>query len=775
MKRFWMYGVVPFLLAGCGLQKEAESHTAVSEERALVQTPLIPKLFSYETTSGATAYAVELPQGEGRASRLARLNGCTEANARRLFRIYADPITLIRDSPWQGQLNDPSTLVLSCPDTTASGARVFVESLTLGSSYLEYSQGSGTDAGQPSSFLVIPNRCGELIFHFQVPQRAAQQETSREPPPATGERIYLSCKRDRPVEYSGWELNAAYVRSLDRYVYVLTRGASTVLLDAVDGLTVTDLQWDDAKRVEVQDRLRELFMIPDSVSSGWTGELKYQDVAGRPLFDFCVDHCGTDFKPAHKKVVDGAISCLQGELGTGESCTYATPFTYEERQQLDGTIRRGAQLSTGELVFPACGGATETWQKHLGFTHGTSTAASWLGEMKAAYGTGTPPSSSSPALALPCIQEQTTCRINLSQLILDEIDLSKLELSSELERAVRTRQCPSGPEALEVVIGPEAVLRDTPFRVDASTLPSSLKTLRIGGEAGARSVLLVAEPRCGTGAALCTAAVPAIQVEGDLEVELRYLDMRPIPPTTPVASRPALARVAVRARGGTGQKLMLRLRDADIGDATRTYPFYAGVDIAGGSLALYNSDVLAFTSAVEAEQGTVSIVSWPQTGQLKLVSLAHANPSSGILIDLDGRSLSGTVDRFRALTLKPGTQTFIGGATLQGPVGILWSGIPRPEGEDALWSKLTTFSKGLPSTSTLFRTEATMLRVRTAGRLVFDAASVSSFAYVVRCPAQASGEQALVQFVVPQPMTDIRYPKASPGACQLEAPWLGTP
>lgn len=775
MKRFWMYGVVPFLLAGCGLQEEAESHTAVSEERALAQTPLIPKLFSYETTSGATAYAVELPQGEGRASRLARLNGCTEANARRLFRIYADPITLIRGSPWDGQLDAPSTLVLSCPDTTASGARVFVESLTLGSSYLEYSQGSGTDAGQPSSFLVIPNRCGELIFHFQVPQRAAQQETSREPPPATGERIYLSCKRDRPVEYSGWELDTAYARSLERYVYVLTRGASTILLDAVDGLTVTDLQWDDAKRVEVQDRLRELFMIPDSVSSGWTGELKYQDVAGRPLFDFCVDHCGTDFKPAHKKVVDGAISCLQGELGAGESCTYATPFTYEERQQLDGTIRRGAQLSTGELVFPACGGATETWQKHLGFTNGTSATSTWMGELKAAYGTGTPPSSSSPALALPCIQEQTTCRIDLSQLILDEIDLSKLELSSELERAVRTRQCSSGPEALEVVIGPEAVLRDTPFRVDASTLPSSLKTLRIGGEAGARSVLLVAEPRCGTGAALCTAAVPAIQVEGDLEVELRYLDMRPIPPTTPVASRPALARVAVRARGGTGQKLMLRLRDADIGDATRAYPFYAGVDIAGGSLALYNSDVLAFTSAVEAEQGTVSIVSWPQTGQLKLVSLAHANPSSGILIDLDGRSLSGTVDRFRALTLKPGAQAFIGGATLQGPVGILWSGIPQPGGEDALWSKLTTFSKGLPSTSTLFRTEATMLRVRSAGRLVFDAASVSSFAYVVRCPAQASGEQALVQFVVPQPMTDIRYPKASPGACQLEAPWLGTP
>ncbi|WP_257450583.1 hypothetical protein [Archangium lipolyticum] len=773
-----MYGVVPFLLAGCGLQGEAESHTTVSEARALAQAPLVPSLFSYETTSGATAYAVELPQGEGRASRFARLNGCTEANARRLFRIYADPITPLDESPWKNQLDYPSTLVLSCPDTTASGARVFVESLTLGSSYLEYLQGSGTDAGQPSSFLVIPNRCGELIFHFQVPQRAAQQETSREPPPATGERIYLSCKRDRPVEYSGWELDTAYVRSLGwggRYVYVLTRGASTVLLDAVDGLPVTDLQWDDAKLAEVQDRLRALFMIPESVPSSWAGELEYQDVAGRPLFDFCVDHCGADFKPAHKKVVDGAISCLQGELGAGESCTYATPFTYEERQQLDGTIRRGAQLPTGELVFPSCGGATETWQKHLGFTHDTAVTSSWLGQLKAAYGTGTPSSPSTPQLALPCLQEQKTCRIDLSQVILDGIDLSEIELSRELERAIRARQCASGPEALEVVLGPEAILSDAPFRVDASTLPSSLKTLRLGGEAGARTALLVSEPRCGTGATPCTAAVPAIQVEGDLEVELRYLDMRPIPPTTPVASRPALARVAVRARGGTGQKLMLRLRDADIGDVTRAYPFYAGVDIAGGSLVLYNSDVLAFTSAVEAEQGTVSIVSWPQTGQLKLVSLAHANPSSGILIDLDGRSLSGTVDRFRALTLKPGAQAFIGGATLQGPVGILWSGIPRPGGEDALWSKRTTFSKGLPSTSTLFRTEATMLRVRTAGRLVFDAASVSNFAYVVRCPAQASGEQALVQFVVPQPMTDIRYLTASPGACQVQAPWLGAP
>jgi len=776
MKLSWMGLMLGVLWVACGApgDEPRQPEQRVMEPRGF-EAPG-PRLFQYRETSGSTSkllFAVELPQPEG-SVRLARLEGCTaEEKVRELFGLHQSPIPE-RNDP---RVNDPSTLVLSCPDTIPQDARVFAEPHGMGVSALRSSTADPARPGSHETYLVIPNRCADLIRHFGISARVHRQRRQEPAGSETGpapeaERIALSCGTEKPRSpYTGWQVHLAdtTLGGFDFGPLVLLRRDNVALaLVSLDGLPLSAM--DDEAREEKLRRLRGLFSVPDDVPS--TLDLPLMSDApelAQPLFDLCLERCeDPQWSPSHKHLVNGELSCLSGESGPDGTCAHPAPLVLEEKLQLDGSVRKQARTPVGVLGLASCGTTAETWERRLGFERSVETG-SWLETRRARFREKPEPPA---ALELPCLKEPPTCR--LQRPFPEAVDLSKLSLSDAVKRG-----CEVGDQVLELVLGEGAVINGRAFTVSQRELPPAMKTVRLSGRPGAPSLLQVAQPPCGFTGSACKRAQPALLIQGDLEVELSNLKLVPTPPSRAAepgtSAPPPLARIALQAEGGAEKQLRLSLRQVDIG-SNEPAPFYKGLQFSGGSLVLFNTNVRAFTNALSAEQAQVSVSATPPRQgpeqplqpRFELASLAQPGlTSDSPLEDLAGDSLAGSVVHFRALSLSARSQAFLAGMRVRGPLNVFWADDRTTPEEPGLLSLDTLFTNG----SGRFPEESVTLSVRGRGLLRFEAPEIRDVATVLECAPR------LVPHVVldaPAFGDDIRFPPRPGCMPEMAFPWPHT-
>jgi hypothetical protein len=228
-----------------------------------------------------------------------------------------------------------------------------------------------------------------------------------------------------------------------------------------------------------------------------------------------------------------------------------------------------------------------------------------------------------------------------------------------------------------------------------------------------------------------------------------------------------VSRIGIDAAGGATRALDLKLRDVHIGDVAQG-PFYKGIVFRNGALALYGSDVRAFTHAVKVDGGTVSIAAYPGSTTYEIASLAQLGLQSGQLRDLRGGSLTGTIDNFRALTLGPNVQAFLAHVTVSGPSGISWVNDRLDYTERGLWSIDTKFTNG----SDHFENESLMLSAVGRGRLYFFMPTITHVGTELYCPSRPWTPNANlvpeVVFDLPE-VHDITYAPQR-GLCTFDSP-----
>jgi hypothetical protein len=767
MRRTWPYWMMAMALPACGGESGNETGTpaeATAQAASAVTAVAPPKLYSYLVSGDVTEtrYAVELAQPQG-AARLARLEGCRlEADVRGLFGLLTSPIAPLDAA--DPRLTDPETPIIACPDRIASDARVYVEPNVNGASYLEYRMGAGGGVDAPS--FVIPNRCVALMKHFRVPERArAAVAKPTEPPPAAAPRIRLSCANERPRNpYTGWQVHTAWAFNLDYRAFVLVqKGDASFLVDAIDGTTfnATTLS-QDSQATAVVAKLRKLFAVPNEVESRETVLDGNAPELARPLLDVCVGRCGDpSWIPAHKHVSSGGLACASGTFDPAtEECIGASAPSVIEASMLDGSTRRIGTLGATAFSLGACG-AAETWERHLGFTVQPEVAP-WIRAMEDRYDEGA--TQGMPALDLPCLVDVPTCRIAVR----DGQDLSTTVLADLAPRA-----CKKGESVLEITLAKRAQLTDRPFAIEASTLPASVKTVRVRGLRGEPTTVLVAQPRCGFNNTPCTEPKAAFAITGDLRVEIESLKLLPAaPPSGATAAAAPLARTAIEAISGPRRDLTVQIRDVQIGDRAMA-PFWKGIRFSGGSLVVYDSNVRAFTDALQATEGKVAVVSWPMAQAYEVAALAQDGLTSGQLRDLRGRSIAGSAANFRALAFDANVQAVLVNMNVRGPNDVAWTNDRKDGTDEGLLAINTSFANG----SDFFPRESLMLSVQGRGYLRFRAPIVSGMGNVIACPSRPfpTSPEIVPRIVLDVPSFERIAHDFNPGICTVESPWMWTP
>ncbi|WP_437725915.1 hypothetical protein [Sorangium sp. So ce861] len=733
---------------------------AMTSEHALLAGR--PTLFRYRAIGGAGSemrYAAELPQEDGMTI-LLRLEGCLEERVvRELFGVRRSAIAERTDVVF-----DATTPMIACPDRIAADANVYAEPRTQGLSRLEYRlDGEPPEAG-PGRYFVIPNRCGGLMNHLGIAERAR-----RAPAPPLGSPgwtpepgatpIELSCANERATEpYDGWEVHSAWLPSVEfRWMVLVKKGDTSFFVESLDGRPYNDLT--DAERESGLAGLRRLLAVPTSSESTDVVPEDEEIRPDMPFFDVCLSRCGAaDWVPAHKVLRDGYLECESGSLdpSTG-GCVDGERRGYTDRLELNGTTSRRAPLGGVVLDLPLCT-AGETWERHLGLT-GHDGGGTWLTRLIAAYNAGKSEGAAPPSVSLPCLVPDRTCSVTLRE----GADLSTTTV------ATLTRNCAVDAEALEVRVGKGATLSRQPFTLDAAVLPATMRRVRMVGVPEG-SIISVAQPTCGFGTgAPCTEAQPAISVQGDLTVDLEHLRLVSRPPTGGTAGPPKpLARVGVQAAGSAARGLVLRVRDVVIGGDTAPV-FYKGIVFSGGTLALHSSSVRAFTDGVSVDRARVSIVSWPVAGAHTIESLAQPGLTADDLVDLRGAWIGGSVANFRALTLSADVQAFVVGMRVSGPMAVAWSDDRAAWPEDGLLAVDSTFT----SAPGYFDRESVMLSVTGRSQLNFVNTRVANFGHVLRCPSRLSGGTARIIFDRPE-FDEITYGLRQ-GACTFESATLWDP
>ncbi|WP_437672668.1 hypothetical protein [Sorangium sp. So ce131] len=760
MRRILMLALVPVIAGGCaGVDGwEGAGEEAESSERAAVTAA--PRLLQYRQISDGvseTRYLAELPQDSGEKV-LLRLAGCREEGVvREMFGLRQSAI-----AEWTGAV-DEAWPEIACPDRIATDAGVYAEPRTLGTSLLEYRITGETPAAGPGRYFVIQNRCAGLMTHLDIPGRARRAPavplgTPTWTPPAGATPIRLSCANERPqTTYEGWEVHTAFVPSLEfRTMLIVKKGNTSFFVESLDGQPYNDVV-DDAERARKLDGLRALLGVP-STSASLDDVVEDELIEeGHPFFDVCLDRCADpDWVPSHKVVREGYLECESGALDpeTG-GCVEGARREVTDRLELDGTTSRRAPLGDVVLDLEVCS-ASETWERRLGLARRADAGETWMQRLTAAYNAGKSAAEAAPpaSVALPCIAPTRTCTATLRDLS----DLSSTTLAS------LTRSCRAGDEALEIRLGKRATLTRQAFTIDAAALPAGMRAVRLVGDAE-RTTVTVSPPVCGFGTTTaCTDPQPAIVVQGDLTLDVEHLRLVSRAATTGAAGAPPapLARIAVQATGSSARGLVLRARDVHVvGDDTPA--FYKGIVFSGGSLALYNSSVRAYTDAVSVDRGRVATVSWPVAGAYAIESLAQPGIPSASLVDLRGRWLGGSAANFRALALNADVQAFVVGMRVAGPTAVSWSDDRAVWPEDGLLAVDGDFT----SAAGYFARESVMLSVSGRGQLSFVAPRVTDFAHVLRCPTTLSGGTARITFDRPE-FQDITYALRQ-GACTFES------
>ncbi|MGK3998628.1 hypothetical protein [Sorangium sp. So ce1024] len=759
--RRWLWALVPVVASACGDAGELDTQeTATTSAQALLAAK--PTLFRYRAIGAAGSemrYAAELPQEDG-TTVLLRLEGCLDERAvRELFGVRRSAIAERTDV-----VIDAAAPMIACPDRIAPDANVYAEPRTQGLSRLEYRlDGEPPEAG-PGRYLVIPNRCGGLMKHLGIAERAR-----RAPAPPLGSPgwtpepgatpIQLSCANERATEpYDGWEVHSAWLPSVEfRWMLLVKKGDTSFFVESLDGRPYNDLT--DAERERGLAALRTLLAVPSSWQSTDVVPEDAEIEPDMPFFDVCLDRCGAaGWIPAHKVLRDGYLECESGALdpGTG-GCLDGARRGYTERLELDGTTSRRAPLGGVILDLPLCT-AGETWERRFGLS-GHDGGGTWLARLISAYNAGKGEGAAPRSVSLPCLVPDRTCSVTLR----DSTDLSTTTV------ATLTRSCAVDAEALEVRVGKRATVSRPPFTLDAAAFPARMRRVRMVGEPEG-SLITVAQPTCGFGTSTaCTEAQPALQVNGDMTVDLEHLRLVSRAPTGSTSGPPApLARVGVHAAGSAARGLVLRLRDVDIGGDTAPV-FYKGIVFSGGTLALHSSSVRAFTDGVSADRARVSIVSWPVAGVHSIESLAQPGLTANDLVDLRGEWLGGSVANFRALTLSADVQAFVVGMRVSGPMAVAWSDDRATWTEDGLLAVDSTFT----SAPGYFDRESVMLSVAGRGQLNFVNTRVADFGHVLRCPSRLSGGTARIIFDRPE-FDEITYGLRQ-GACTVESATLWDP
>ncbi|XYH95007.1 hypothetical protein ACMHYB_45455 [Sorangium sp. So ce1128] len=756
MRRRWLWALVPLLASACGDAGEPERTSG----HAL--TAAKPTLFRYRAigeTGSEMRYAAELPQDDG-TTILLRLEGCLEERVvRELFGVRRSAIPERTDVVFGA-----TTPMIACPDRIAADANVYAEPRTQGLSRLEYRLDGEPAATGPGRYFVIPNRCGGLMKHLAIAERAR-----RAPAPPLGSPgwtpepgatpIQLSCANERATEpYDGWEVHSAWLPSVEfRWMVLVKKGDTSFFVESLDGRPYNDLT--DEERARDLAGLRRLLGVPSSRESTIVVPEDEEIRPDMPFFDVCLSRCGAaDWVPAHKVLRDGYLECESGSLdpSTG-GCLDAERRGYTDRLELNGTTSRRAPLGGVVLDLPLCT-AGETWERHFGLS-GHDGGGTWLTRLIAAYNAGKSEGTAPRSVSLPCLVADRTCSVTLRE----GADLSTTTVAS------LTRSCAVDAEALEVRVGKRATLSRAPFTLDAAALPARMRRVRMVGDPEG-SIVSVAQPTCGFGAnTACTEAQPAVLVQGDLTVDLEHLRLVSRAPTGSTAGPPApLARVGVQAAGSPARGLVLRVRDVVIGGDTAPV-FYKGIVFSGGTLALHSSSVRAFTDGVSADRARVSIVSWPVAGGHTIESLAQAELTADDLVDLRGEWLGGSVANFRALTLSADVQAFVVGMRVSGPMAVAWNDDRATWTEDGLLAVDSTFT----SAPGYFDRESVMLSVAGRGQLEFVNATVVNFGHVLRCPSRLSGGTARIIFDRPE-FDEITYGLRQ-GACTFESATLWDP
>ncbi|XXX74004.1 hypothetical protein WMF30_40795 [Sorangium sp. So ce134] len=758
MTRRWLWALVPVVASACGDAGEPEA--AMTSAHALLAAK--PTLFRYRAIGAAGSemrYAAELPQEDG-TTILLRLEGCLDERVvRELFGVRRSAIAERTDV-----VIDPAAPTIACPDRIAADASVYAEPRTQGLSLLEYRLDGEPPATEPGRYFVIPNRCGGLMKHLGIAERAR-----RAPAPPLGSPgwtpepsatpIQLSCANERATEpYDGWEVHSAWLPSVEfRWMVLVKKGNTSFFVESLDGRPYNDLT--DAERATGLAGLRKLLAVPSSSESTDVVPEDEEIQPDVPFFDVCLDRCGeASWVPAHKVLRDGYVECESGSLdpSTG-GCLDGERRGYTDRLELNGTTSRRAALGGVVLDLPICT-AGETWERRFGLS-GHDSGGTWLTRLIAAYNAGKSEGAAPRSVSLPCLVPDRTCSVALRE----GADLSTTTV------ATLTRNCAVDAEALEVRVGKRATVTRPPFTLDTAALPARMRKVRMVGEPEGSSIT-VAQPTCGFGTSTaCTDAQPAILVQGDMTVDLEHLRLVSRAPTGSTAGPPApLARVGVQATGSAARGLVLRVRDVVIGGDSAPV-FYKGIVFSGGTLALYSSSVRAFTDGVSADRARVSIVSWPVAGGHSIESLAQPGLTADDLVDLRGEWLGGSVANFRALTLSADVQAFVVGMRVSGPMAVAWNDDRATWTEDGLLAVDSTFT----STPGYFDRESVMLSVAGRGQLDFVNSKIVNFGHVLRCPSRLSGGTAKIIFDRPE-FDEITYGLRQ-GACTVESATLWEP
>ncbi len=793
----------PWEAVGAGSPGES---TGVVRQRVESPSELFPHVLAgptlvqwavADTSSGSSAvhyeYGVRL-RTEASGTVSVRFAGCSGDTVKRAFDLMRSKAEEEKQSKW--------TWSVACPGNTIPWtARLFVEPIQEGYSYLELpaaegaagggaAAAEGAEAGVATTYLVMPNRCANLVKHFAITERAASLESGATEPDWNHLRastlVPLACGRERlPAqttsmlgvsEFGVWfsKRRAVFLRRTTE-----TQGDTDVFFHAIDGESV-DTLWKDAPRL--WSKLTEIgASIGATVATQKVDGVEKLDVEKRDVpigseaWDLQSRSAGAaagvaGATPMHRRWgAGGKLYCLGGadptrptDGGANSSCEMDQSELVESLG-LDGArsvrlLVKNVEGNVTAVGLPECAaeGQSPNWKSVLGLGEAKKDPLTWLDRMETVYRAA---DELGVASSLPCLVPRT-CRVTVpAGTDLSRQLLVRPSLSSKSLLSTCSSQCKGSCTEVDLILaGDVNVGGSGSFSVEKDKLPDGVGAVRIHGNGSTTNspavTIRVAEVAANQpdGTYDGGKVLPAVSVVGGVEVSFSNLRFAAAlgangKPRTPA---PALARSALEVSGVGGARPTVRLKEVDIDGGARgaevVWPFYEGLRAKAATVYLHGSDARAYKRAILVEDTDLSFVGSEGT---------PAEVRSGVLTDvlatlyslnLDGTgrpvSLAGTVKNFPALDLGARSVAFVAGADLVGPLAIAWGGSARVSstGESAVFYD-TRMGGGGPANPASMQPRALGMLINGAGILRFEKPRVSKTYMPVECTG-ANAERA---------------------------------
>jgi hypothetical protein len=390
-----------------------------------------PTLVQWQVTTGSSVrsdYGIRIETRAG-GTLSARFDGCSVETVQRAF-------DLMRSKP-QKQTS-AWTWNIPCPgDAIAAAAKLFVQPDEDGYSYLELSREAGgasltPDAGDAgtggakAAYLVIPNRCANLVKYFGIVERAASLPAgSTDPTEADFEYLRaqslvpLVCGQERTptqtVSVLGVsQLGLSFTKRRAVFLRRTTedRGDVDVFFHAIDGQSV-DTLWKD--RAGLLAKLKEIgTQISATVATQLVNGVEELDLETRgfPVGTEAWDlqtrstSSGATATPMHRRWgTGGKLNCLSGadpsrqvDGGPNAACE-AESAELKESLRVNGS--RPVYLhvshpdgSEASIALPECAAEREApnWKSLLRLGSVPTDTRTWIQKMESDYGASTPSS-----------------------------------------------------------------------------------------------------------------------------------------------------------------------------------------------------------------------------------------------------------------------------------------------------------------------------------------------------------------------------------------------